>query len=402
MQNGLLGRKLSHSLSPEIHAFFGDSAYRLYRQEPDALGAFLKAEKFTGLNVTVPYKIDVVPYCRELSPIAQRLGSVNTILRREDGSLYGHNTDYAGFRYMLTACGAQVAQQKVLVLGSGGASKAVCAVLADAGAQVVVISRSGENNYENLSRHYDAYAVVNTTPVGMYPENGRAPVDLRPFSALKFVLDVIYNPTATALLLQAQDLGIATENGLSMLVAQGLESAKLFSRKDLAHISVPEVCRQIRQENIVLVGMPGCGKTTIGALLAQRLGKSFADTDEIIAKEQGLSPAQIITAQGEQAFRQIEAEVISRVGKQHNQVIVTGGGAVTAPENRNALRQNGKVIWIKRSICDLAKDGRPLSQGNLEELYAVRKALYDRFAHIAVENTGAVEDTVNRICEVVK
>ena len=268
---GLLGGKLGHSYSPAIHHELGDYAYRLYEKTPDELPAFLTGGSFDGLNVTIPYKKAVMPYCAALSETAQRVGCVNTLVRRADGTFYGDNTDVFGFERMLHTTGVRPAGKKALVFGSGGASATACDVLGRAGAQVVCISRSGADNYENLSRHRDAQILVNTTPLGMYPNNGAAPADLRAFPHCACVLDVIYNPARTALLLQAEALGIPHAGGLEMLVAQAARSSELFTGRAVPDGRIAEITKKtaLSMQNIVLIGMPGCGKSMVGRLLAE-------------------------------------------------------------------------------------------------------------------------------------
>ena len=281
MECGLLGRKLGHSYSPQIHACLGDYSYTLFEKEPEEIADFLKNGDFTGLNVTIPYKKTVIPYLDELSPAAKKLGAVNTVVRREDGTLFGHNTDYFGFASLLKRSGLDVAGKKVLVLGSGGASNTLTAVLTGLGAEAVVISRSGENNYENLQRHEDAAVIVNATPVGMYPNTGVSPVDLKRFPKLEGGLDVIYNPARTQLLLDAEALHIPCANGLWMLVAQAKESAEYFTGTSIDDAAIAEIHANLAAQmaNIVLIGMPGCGKSTIGALLADKLGRKLVSAD---------------------------------------------------------------------------------------------------------------------------
>ena len=281
MKCGLLGGKLKHSYSPWIHSFLGSYSYELFEKNPEELEDFLKNGDFTGLNVTIPYKKSVIPFCAELSPRARALGAVNTIVRRADGTLIGHNTDYFGFETMLRASGLNVAGKKVLVLGSGGAANTAVAAVQEQGANAVVISRSGENNYENLHLHSDAAVIVNATPVGMYPNVGQSPVDPALFPALEGVLDLIYNPARTKLLLDAESRSLAAFNGLEMLVAQAKESAEWFSGKAISDDVISAIHRKLKCEmqNIILIGMPGCGKTTVGRLLAEMTGKRFVDAD---------------------------------------------------------------------------------------------------------------------------
>ena len=400
MKCGLLGRKLGHSYSPQIHGLLGDYSYALFEKEPEQLASFLKNGDFTGINVTIPYKKDVIPYLDALSPAAQKIGSVNTIVRRTDGSLFGHNSDYFGFVSLVKHSGIAVEGKKVLVLGSGGTSNMVVTALRDLGAAPVVISRSGENNYGNLHLHSDASVIVNATPVGMYPNTGVSPIDLRRFPALTGVLDVIYNPAKTQLLLDAESLGIPHENGLWMLVAQAKEAAEYFTGKKLSDDMIARIHHKLSRpmKNIVLIGMPGCGKSTIGNLLARKLGRKFVDADEEIIQLAGKSIPEIFAQDGEDAFRQWESDALAHLGKQSGLVIATGGGCVTRQGNYPALHQNGSIVWLERDLSLLPTDGRPLSQSNrLEEMYAVRKPLYEAFADVRVANTGSPEDTVTEI-----
>ena len=400
MQCGLLGRKLGHSYSPQIHGLLGSYNYKLFEKEPEEVGDFLKNGDFTGLNVTIPYKKDVIPYLSQLSPVAKRLGAVNTIVRRQDGSLIGHNTDYFGFRYLVERSGLTVSGKKVLVLGSGGASNTAVAVLQELGAQVVIISRSGENNYHNLHLHHDASVIVNTTPVGMYPNTGISPIDLNLFPQLEGVLDAIYNPARTQILLDAEKQGLVAMNGLWMLVAQAKESAEWFTGSVIDQGKIPEIhaCLRRQMENIILIGMPGCGKSTIGRLLAQRTGKKFVDADEALEARLGRKITDIIPQDGETVFRQMESDTLAELGKQSGLVIATGGGCVTRERNYPLLHQNGTILWLTRQLHKLPTEGRPLSQpGKLQEMFAQRQSLYRQFADAEISNDGPVEETLTAI-----
>ena len=401
MQCGLLGRKLGHSYSPQIHSHLASYEYTLFEKEPEELEAFLKNGGFTGLNVTIPYKKDVIPYLDELSPTAKRLGAVNTIVRREDGSLIGHNTDYFGFCSMVGRSGLTVAGKKVLVLGSGGASNTAVAALEEMGAQVVVISRSGENNYDNLHRHADAAVIVNTTPVGMYPKTGVSPISLERFQKLEGVLDVVYNPARTQLLLDAESRGLIAMNGLWMLVAQAKESAEWFAGMQIPDGKIAKIHGLLRaqMENIILIGMPGCGKTTVGQALATMQGKRFVDADAVLEERVGRKITDIIPSDGEEAFRQMETDTLAELGKQSGLVIATGGGCVTRERNYPLLHQNGTILWLTRELDKLPTHGRPLSQtGKLQQMYAVREPMYRRFADAVISNDAAVEQTIAQIC----
>lgn len=405
MKCGLLGRKLGHSYSPQIHAALADYSYGLFEKEPEELGSFLENGDFSGLNVTIPYKKAVIPYLSELSPTAARLGAVNTVVRRSDGSLMGHNTDYFGFRSMVEKSGLSPAGKKALVLGSGGASNTAVAVLEEMGAETVVISRNGENHYGNLHLHADAAILVNATPVGMYPNVGVSPVDLSKFPHLEGVLDVVYNPARTQLLLDAEARGLVAMNGLWMLVAQAKESAEWFTGSAIPDDRIAAIHRALKaqMENIILIGMPGSGKSTVGGLLAARLGRELVDADAEIVRAAGKSIPKIFGESGEAGFRSIETQVLSELGKRSGLIIATGGGCVTREENYPLLHQNGTIFRLDRAIRDLPTDGRPLSQsGKLEEMYRVRKPLYDRFADHTIDNNGEPKTAADAIVKILE
>ena len=404
MRCGLLGRSLGHSYSPQIHSMLANYDYRLYEVEPENLQTFLRTADFNGLNVTIPYKKAVIAYCDELSDTAKRLGAVNTLVRR-NGKLIGHNSDYFGFMSMVHRSGVSVNGKKALVLGSGGASATAVTVLTEMGAQVIVISRSGENNYSNLEKHNDAAIIVNATPVGMYPNTNQAPLSLDIFPQLECVLDLIYNPANTMLLQQAQMRGISNQNGLWMLVAQAKESAEWFIQKTISNALLETVYNAVRtdMESIMLIGMPGCGKSAIGKILADKLSRRFYDADAVIEAQAGISIPEIFARDGESGFRKLETEVLADLGKQSAAVISTGGGCITRPDNYRHLHLNSKIIWIKRSIDTLATDGRPLSQVNkLTDLYAQRKPLYTAYCDYSIDNDGTLEDAVAQILQLLK
>ena len=401
MKCGLLGRKLGHSYSPQIHAFLGDYSYTLFEQEPENVENFLRNGDYTAINVTIPYKKTVMPYCT-LTETAKYMGSVNTIIRQKDGTLLGHNTDYFGFTSMVHRSGLEVQGKKCLVLGSGGASVTAVAVLKEMGAQVIVISRSGENNYDNLHLHKDAALICNTTPVGMYPNTGVTPIDLTLFPKLEGVLDMIYNPSRTQLLMDADRLGLVNCNGLWMLVAQAKEAAEWFLQTKLPDTLIEQVYRkmQMQMENIILIGMPGCGKSTIGKAIAEQLGKEFLDADAELERVYGTNIPQIFAEEGESGFREKETEILRQLGKRSGLVLATGGGCVTRPENYPLLHQNGKTFWIQRDIVQLPIEGRPLSiKNSLAALFNQRKHMYQNFADVLIDNNGSVEHAVTEIIQ---
>ena len=362
---GLLGERLSHSYSPMIHAELGDYAYLLYEKKPEELDSFFSRAGFDGLNVTIPYKTAVIKYCTELSEAAAQIGSVNTIVKRADGTLYGDNTDYYGFAYLLRRAGANPAGAKAVILGGGGSSLTARAVLGDAGArEIITVSRAGPDNYGNIGRHADAALIVNTTPVGMYPDNGASPVaDLGLFTNCRHVVDMIYNPLTTELMFQARKYGITCANGLAMLVAQAKRAAELFTHRSVPDDTIETIIKKIERtvRNIVLIGMPGCGKTTVGAELARLSGRGFIDTDDEIAKAAGKPVSDIITIEGEAVFRKLETSALSDACKRSGLVIATGGGVVTRPENYRLIKQNGVVVFLNRDISELPATNRPLS-----------------------------------------
>ena len=391
---GLLGRSLGHSWSPQIHQALAGYDYDLFCVEPDDLADFLRDIPCLGLNVTIPYKKAVIPLCASLSARAERLGSVNTVVRRADG-WYGDNTDCLGFRAMLAQF--DVSGAKALVLGSGGAGVMAAQTLRDMGAEAQIVSRSGPVNYENMDR--DAELIVNATPVGMWPENGLCPVELREFPRCRGVADLIYNPLRTRLLLDAEELGIPAVSGLKMLVVQAKYAAELFTGVEIPDEKAEAVRKTLQQrmENLVLIGMPGCGKTAVGRLLAEQMGRPFYDADALLTERYGDIPT-IFAEQGEAAFREMETEILAELGKRSGAVVATGGGCVTRPENRPLLRQNGRLIWLRRPLADLPTEGRPLSQSTaLTELLERREPLYRAWAQHTVDNTGTPEAAVRAI-----
>lgn len=388
---GLLGRKLGHSYSSAIHAALGDYDYDLHEvPNEEDLEKFLKETPFDGLNVTIPYKVAVMAHCATLSPRAKAIGSVNTLVRRPDGTLHGDNTDDAGFTAMVEESGVDPAGKTCVVLGSGGASRTVVAVLKRMGAKrVVVVSRRGEDHYGNLACHADAALLVNATPVGMYPDVDASPVeDLSVFPKLEAVLDLIYNPPKTKLLADAEKRGIRTVNGLRMLVVQAAVASELWgcSAYDAKRCAAIEAAIRLGEENLWLVGMPGVGKTTVGGLLGQALGRPFVDLDAEIERIAGMPIPEIFAAKGEAGFREIEAQAAINASRGRGTVIATGGGTVLRDANRRAMRESGTVVWLQRDLSRLPTAGRPLSEAKgVEKLYAEREPIYRAAAHLEVD-----------------
>lgn len=400
MEYGLLGERLGHSFSPQIHRDLAGYDYQLLPTPPEAVEGLFARRAFQGLNVTIPYKRTVMPLCDEIDPRAAAIGAVNTVVN-QNGRLTGYNTDIDGFLYMARRAGVDMAGKKVVILGSGGTSRTARAAAGELGArEIVTVSRHGEDNYQNLSRHADAQVLVNTTPVGMYPNWGQSPVSLESFPALEGVLDVVYNPLRTALLLQAEERGLPRSCGLPMLVAQAKRAAELFTGQNIDDSRAEAVLHGLRGQltNIVLIGMPGCGKTTVGRALAGKLGRTFVDLDEEIVRRAGTSIPEIFAREGEAGFRERESALVREFGERTGLVVSTGGGVVTRRENYIPLKQNGLLLHLRRDPAALPTDGRPLSQATApEELWRRRAPLYAAFADGEIDNNGALEGTLEQI-----
>ena len=399
---GLIGEKLGHSFSPRIHSLLADYSYTLFEMPEHEVGSFLKSGSFDATNVTIPYKKTVMPFLDEISDEAKRIGSVNTITRLPNGGLKGDNTDYYGFWYTVEKSGIRIKDKNVLILGTGGASLTARTVSADMGAKsITFVSRSGEINYENVyEKCADTEVIINCTPVGMYPKNLTAPVSLDQFSQCEGVIDMIYNPAKTKLLLDAERLGIKYKNGLSMLVAQAKKACELFLGEAIDDCEIDRITESIAREtsNIILIGMPGCGKTTVGRILSEMTGRQVVDTDEMITKANDRSPAEIIRADGEDGFRVIEHQEVCNAGKLSEKIISTGGGVVTREENYLPLHQNGQIVFIHRPIEKLATDDRPLSQKQrLSDMYAHRLPMYRRFCDLEVSNDTTPEECAQKL-----
>jgi shikimate dehydrogenase len=397
---GLLGRTLGHSWSVPIHTALGCGNYQLFETEPDALPSFLAQPDLAGLNVTIPYKQTVVPHCAALDETACAVGAVNTMVRRS-GQWFGLNTDVSGLRYMAARAGVAFPGTKVVIFGSGGASLTAQYVARTAGArELAVISRSGPDNYQTLDRHADADILINATPVGMYPNVGVSPVDLRAFPRCRGVLDCIYNPLRTALLLQAETLNIPCSDGLPMLVAQAKAAEEAFFGNPIPDSETERILAALRrqQTNLILIGMPGCGKSSVGAALARLTGRKAVDLDDWIEDRAGCTIPEIFSRQGEAAFRALEREAAAEAGAQTGCILMTGGGIVKDPRNDAPLRQNGRVYHLVRPLDALATEGRPLSEGaDLSAMWAEREPLYARVRDSVIENCGTISETAAAI-----
>lgn len=406
MEYGLIGEKLGHSYSPQIHAQLANYRYELKALPPEALDAFLESRCFKGLNVTIPYKQAVISHCSELSAEAKAIGSVNTLVVRKDGSMIGHNTDIGGFICMLNQANIDPKGCKAVILGSGGTSLTAQAAFKRMGAKkIIVVSRSGPVDYNQLyAKHADAEILVNTTPVGMYPRTGVSAVELDKLPMLKGVADVIYNPEKTKLILDAQARNIPCVSGLTMLVAQAREAAEWFTGNPLPAESIGDIVGTIREQtlNLVLVGMPGCGKSSLGAILAESMGRMLIDCDEEIVRRAGMPIPEIFSRLGETYFRDIESEVLQEVCSGSAKVIATGGGAILREENVRAMHQNGRVCFIRRDIQLLPRNGRPLSSASedaVAKLWAQRKDQYHLAADYIVDNDSKLQTVSKRIEE---
>ncbi len=400
----LIGEHLSHSYSPEIHSYLYDYSYALKELKKEELCEFFQKRDFDGLNVTIPYKNDVIKYLDKISPEAEKIGAVNTVLN-ENNTLTGYNTDYYGFMEMVKKSGAEVENKSAVVIGSGGASKAVCAALSDMGAKSVKVLSHKDNTPEKIGKYTDCHILVNASPVGMYPNNGISPVNLENFKNCEAVLDLIYNPAETKLLQESKRLGKKYINGLYMLVAQAKKAAEIFTGEEIENSRIEKICRAIemKTKNVVLIGMPGCGKTTVGNILAEKLSRRFYDSDIEIEKTY-MHPSEFILTKGEKEFRCREHEILCDLGKKSGCVIATGGGVVTKSENYDVLRQNSTVVFLKRDINSLATANRPLSKDKaaVEKLFKERLPLYKKFCHIEIEAESAPHLTAEKIIDALK
>ena len=402
---GLIGESLSHSKSKEIHQLFERYDYNLKNLKQNEVEGFFEKKNFMGINVTIPYKELSIKYLDQVDPLAREIGAVNTIVNK-DGELFGYNTDYLGFDYSLKYFDLDLKDKKILILGSGGASKMLQKLVADRGAKrVLVISRRGENNYENLEEFSDFNLIINASPVGMYPNNMECKVDLKIFKNLEAVIDLIYNPLKTKLILDGKKLGIKTMNGLLMLVAQAFFAAELFLDEKLDESLIEKIYFKIKSdmENIALVGMPSCGKTTMARLLSEKLKRDYFDTDKLIEEREGKIP-EIFENKGEKYFRDLETKVLEELSKKTGIIIATGGGTPLREINRDLLLQNALVIYLDRDIKNLETEGRPLSKNleTLEKMYGERNKIYQDISHIKIKVIEDEEKTLEKILEEIK
>ncbi len=405
---GCIGEKLSHSFSKEIHNKLFDYEYEICEVARQNLSEFMQKREFRAINVTIPYKQDVIPFLYEISETAKRIGAVNTVVNR-DGRLYGYNTDFSGMRALINKNGISLADKKVLILGSGGTAKTAVAVAESLGAKSVLkVSRSQNADtvtYEQMySAHTDAEIIINTTPCGMYPNTETVAIDIDRFSSLEAVVDAVYNPLNSRLVCLAKEMGIKAVGGLYMLVAQAAYAAEKFVGEKVSEEKIDEVfgSLMLEKKNIVLIGMPSSGKSTIGKAIAQKLGMSFADSDEEIVKATGMSIPEIFEKYGESEFRRMESEVILELSKKQNCVIATGGGAVLNAENVRLLSQNGRIYFIDRPLSSLlATSDRPLSSSReaLEKRYNERYEIYKKSCHFHLKASDDIDENAEKIIE---
>ena len=406
MKYGLIGEHLTHSYSCEIHAQIADYDYELCELRPDELGDFVTKREFNAINVTIPYKQAVMPYLDEISETAQRIGAVNTVVNR-GGKLFGDNTDFPGMLALAKHVGIDMKDKKVLILGTGGASKTAHALALYMGCEsVYYVSRSGKDGsltYEQaINEHSDAEIIINATPVGMFPKVDGKPIDISAFPKLAGVLDAIYNPLRSNLVLDALERGIPAAGGLYMLSAQAVYASAVFQNIPLDERLIQKAYDSVRQDkqNIVLIGMPSSGKTTIGKLLAEKCGKDLADTDEYIIQKIGMPISEFFAQKGETEFRRIEKETVAELASTGGKIIATGGGAVLDPENVRALKRNGTLVFLDRALENLvATDDRPLASARsaLEKLYVERYEIYKAAAEIRIDANTTPEAEADEI-----
>ena len=404
MKYGLIGEKLGHSFSKEVHSMLSDYEYEICEISKDDLDSFMRKASFKAINVTIPYKESVIPYLSYISEEAKKIGSVNTIVNR-GGKLYGYNTDFFGMVSLINKMHLSIKGRKTIILGTGGTSKTALAVAESLGAEpIITVSRTkkeGVVDYEELMKdHLDAEVIINTTPVGMYPDNFSSPLDLSPFTKLVGVIDAIYNPIRSNLVLDALDRGIKAEGGLYMLVAQAVYASEIFLDKKYPTEKLDKIYKKIKRkkENIVLIGMPASGKSTVAGLLSAELSRTVLDTDKMIEDARQKRISEIFESEGESAFRDYETCEIANASLQNNRIIATGGGAVIKKENVRMLKQNGVLFCIDRPYRKLVPTSdRPLAS-NLESI----KKRYDERYNIYLESADTRIDADDQPVNVAK
>lgn len=406
MEYGLIGMPLKHSFSSLLHPKFFDYKYELKELEKENLDAFMSDKDFKGINVTIPYKQAVIPYLKNIDDKAREIGAVNTVVNK-DGELYGYNTDFQGLKALILKTGIEIKGKKVLILGSGGTSKTALAVVSELGALGIIrVSRTAHDefiSYHKAENDYnDAEVIINTTPCGMYPNIDEMPIDITRFENLEAVCDVIYNPLRSKLVIEATKHGVKAVGGLYMLVYQAAAAGEKFTDTTVSEEKIDEVFGELLKdkENIVLIGMPSSGKSTVGKALAKALNREFIDTDDLILEKTGMPIADFFKAQGEQAFREIESEVIASVSTKNGAVISTGGGVILREKNIDALKQNGRIYFLDRPLSMLiSTDDRPLSssKADLEKRYNERYMLYKKYADACIYGAGSIETVAKEI-----
>ena len=406
MKYGLIGEKLGHSFSADIHAKLGDYDYKLCELTKQELHEFMTKKDFCAINVTIPYKQDVIPYLDEIDSFAADIGAVNTIVNK-GGKLYGYNTDFYGMKGLICRENIEIKDKNVAILGTGGTSKTAHTVATDMGARSVVkVSRTpgaGQITYDELyARADEINVIINTTPVGMYPHDGGVPVDIDKFKNLVGVIDAVYNPLKTNFVLDAMNKVISARGGLYMLVAQAAYAAKLFFDDESMMSKTEGIFRELEngKQNIVLVGMPGSGKTTVGTKLAQLLNREVIDSDDEIVKDVHMTIPEYFEKYGEVEFRDRESEVTERLAQKNGVVIATGGGAVLRDKNVKMLRRNGVIVFLDRSIDNiLPTEDRPLSRDReaLQKRYNERYPIYCAAADIHISAGGSVDEVAERV-----
>ena len=404
---GCIGRKLGHSFSKEIHNALADYKYELLELEPDELSGFFGSKDFKGINVTVPYKEAVIPYLDTIDSSAKAIGAVNTIVKDANGKLNGYNTDFYGMEKLISHAKIEIRGKKVVILGTGGTAKTARAVSNHLGAkEILTVSRTpreSEISYAELyEKHADTEIIINTTPVGMYPDSYKSPIDIEAFGALSGVIDAVYNPLRTVLVRGAMERGIPAEGGLYMLVAQAVRASEIFLGKSYPEGVTDEVFNKIlkEKESIVLIGMPGCGKTTVGTLLADSLNRVLIDTDEMIVKNSGMPITEIFEKYGEAHFRCLESEAVKEAAKIPSAIIATGGGAILSKENVSALKGNGRLYFIDRPLDSLIPTGdRPTAsdRAKIEQRYNERYGIYTSVSDVRITEVESATTVMNAI-----